>query len=260
MIDAQPRSTAASVRTECEASLRRLGVDQLDLLQVHWPPTDGTAVEEYWQGLVDLRREGKIRFAGLSNHDLGQLERAEAVGHVDCLQPPLSLIDRDAADVVDWCARNGTGVIAYSPLCSGLLTGRYTVERVAALPATDWRRSEPAFTAGLAANLEFAAILAELAEEWGSTPAAVALGWVLAFDGVSGAIVGAREPEAVDGWAGQPAFRLTDEHLDVLAAALTRTGAGHGPTRPTTTRTTITPTTVTPTTVTRTTEDAAPWD
>jgi aryl-alcohol dehydrogenase-like predicted oxidoreductase len=233
MTDARPVADAASVRAECEASLRRLGVEQIDLLQVHWPPEDETPVEEYWEALVALRNEGKIRAAGLSNHDVVQLDRAEAVGHVDSLQPPFSLIDRSAAaDVIPWCAAHGTGVIVYSPLHSGLLTGAFSAERVADLPEEDWRRRSPDFTTELAANLEVAAAVAHVAGALRATPAAVAVAWVLAWAGVSGAIVGARSPGQVDAWVSAGELSLAPEQLAQIASAVASSGAGRGPAQP----------------------------
>src|ERR1700691_1641018 len=136
----------ASLRAEVEASLRRLRVERIDLYQMHWPAEDGTPVEEYWQVFADLKREGKIRAAGLSNHDLGQLEAAESVANVDAIQPQFNLIHRDAAaDVLPWAREHEAGVIVYSPMASGLLTGAFTAERAAALDPGDWRGAPPAF-------------------------------------------------------------------------------------------------------------------
>jgi aryl-alcohol dehydrogenase-like predicted oxidoreductase len=233
MTEARQIATAQSVRAECEASLRRLGVECIDLLQVHWPPDPATPVEEYWEGLVALRKEGKIRAAGLSNHDVSQLDRAEALGHVDSLQPPFSMIDRaGGADVIPWCFEHDTGVIVYSPLHSGLLTGQFSAARVAALPVGDWRRQSPDFTDGLAANLELAAGVAALADEMGTTASALAVAWVLAWRGVSGAIVGARSPSQLDAWIRAGELRLSSDVLDQLASIVTESGAGRGPVRP----------------------------
>ncbi len=145
----------ASLRREVEASLRRLGVDRIDLYQLHWPAEDGTPLEEYWQTFADLRQEGKIRAAGLSNHSVAQLTAAEAVAHVDSLQPQFSLIHRDAAaELIPWCAAHGTGVIVYSPMGAGLLTGAFTAERAANLDQGDWRSRSGDFTGdGLTRNL-----------------------------------------------------------------------------------------------------------
>jgi aryl-alcohol dehydrogenase-like predicted oxidoreductase len=233
MTEARQIATAQSVRAECEASLRRLGVECIDLLQVHWPPEAGTPVEDYWGTLVALRAEGKIRAAGLSNHDVPQLDRAEAIGHVDSLQPPFSMINRAAgADVIPWCFEHDTGAIVYSPLHSGLLTGQFSAQRVASLAIGDWRRRSPDFTDGLDANLDLAAGVAALAEEIGTTTSALAVAWALAWDGVSGAIVGARSPAQLDAWIGAGELRLSPEVLDRLASLVTGTGAGRGPVRP----------------------------
>ena len=138
---------AASIRGEAEASLRRLGVERIDLYQMHWPPDDGTPLEAYWQTLLDLKAEGKVRAVGLSNHDAAQLEAAERLGHVDTLQPPFSAIHRDVATAeLPWCRAHDTGVIVYSPMASGLLTGAFTVERAKSLPKDDWRSRSADFT------------------------------------------------------------------------------------------------------------------
>jgi aryl-alcohol dehydrogenase-like predicted oxidoreductase len=141
---AAPRRAGApaSLRAEVETSLRRLDVERIDLYQMHWPAQDGTPVEEYWQVFQDLKREGKIRAAGLSNHDIWQLETAIGIGAVDAIQPPFSLIHRDAADdVLLWAHEHETGVIVYSPMASGLLSGAFTSERAASLAEGDWRAS-----------------------------------------------------------------------------------------------------------------------
>jgi aryl-alcohol dehydrogenase-like predicted oxidoreductase len=229
-----PRRAMApeSVRTEAEDSLRRLGVERIDLYQVHWPAEDGTPLEEYWQVMVDLRAEGKVRAIGLSNHDTHQLEIAEKVGHVDSLQPPFSAINRSAADELGWCDAHGTGAIVYSPMQSGLLTGAFSAERVASLPADDWRRSAPDFTTRLDRNLALTAALEPIAQRHGVTVAAVAVAWTLAWPGVTGAIVGARRPAQVDGWVAAADLTLTGADLDEIGAAIERTGAGRGPVRP----------------------------
>ncbi|MCO1576375.1 aldo/keto reductase [Crossiella sp. SN42] len=172
----EPTAVAApaSIRREVEGSLRRLGTERIDLYQVHWPARDGTSLEEYWQTLLELKAEGKIRAAGLSNHSAEQLTLAEKLGHVDTRQPPFSAIQRDAAaEELPWCAAHETGVIVYSPMQAGLLTGAFSRERAAALPADDWRSRSDHFTgAGLTANLALAeADLAEITEAIISTGA-----------------------------------------------------------------------------------------
>ena len=239
--DAADRSAAprrvgapASLRAEVEASLRRLRVDRIDLYQMHWPAQDGTPVEAYWQVFTDLKREGKIRAAGLSNHNIFQLEEAEEVGAVDAIQPPFSLIHRDAADdVLLWAREHDAGAIVYSPMASGLLTGSFTAERAARLQPGDWRAGHPDFTEpALSANLALANALRPVAERHGVTPAAVAVAWTLAFPGVTGAIVGARSPEQVDGWLPAATLEIKDDDLADIAAAIRATGAGTGPAAP----------------------------
>jgi aryl-alcohol dehydrogenase-like predicted oxidoreductase len=223
-----------SIRRECEASLRRLGVERIDLLQIHWPPEDGTPAEEAWGAVAGLVAEGKVRAGGVSNFSVEQLERCAAVSPVGTLQPPFSLIDRGAgADVIPWAAGHGTGVIVYSPMGSGLLTGRFSRERAASLDEGDWRRTAERFTEpALSRNLELQDALRPVAERHGTTPGAVAVAWALQWPGVSGAIVGARSPEQVDGWIGAADLRLGDEDLTALRHAVETTGAGAGPVSP----------------------------
>jgi aryl-alcohol dehydrogenase-like predicted oxidoreductase len=233
---ATPRrvGAAASLRQEVEASLKRLGVERIDLYQMHWPAQDGTPLEDYWQTLLDLKSEGKIRAAGLSNHNAAQLEAAERLGHVDTLQPPFSAVRRDIAAVeLPWCHAHETGVIAYSPMQAGLLTGRFTVERAQSLPADDWRSRNPEFTGEkLVNNLKLADALKPIAARHAATVPATAVAWALSWAGLSGAIVGARSPEQVDGWLGAATLVLTDEDLAEVAAAITASGAGTGPISP----------------------------
>ena len=224
----------ASLRREVEASLRRLGVERIDLYQMHWPAEDGTPLAEYWQAFADLRAEGKIRAAGLSNHNAAQLNVAESIGHVDSLQPPLNLIHREAAaDVIPWCAIHSTGVIVYSPMQSGILTDRFGTERVSRMAPDDWRHRSPRFQEPqLSRNIALRDALWPIAQRHGATVAAVAVAWTIAWPGVTGAIVGARSAEQVDGWIGAASLKLTGQDLDEIAAAIERTGAGSGPARP----------------------------
>lgn len=231
--DPERIADAASLRAEVEDSLRRLGVDTLDLLQVHWPSGDGTPIEDYWSTLIALKEEGKVRAIGLSNHDVEELRRAETLGHVDTLQPPFSLIAREAAsELLPWCREHGTGVIVYSPMQSGLLTGAFSPERMASLDPEDWRTKDPEFTTNLDKNLAFVERLKAVAQRSGVTPSAVAVAWVLAWDGVTGAIVGARRPSQASAWLPGATLQLSEEDLDELSGALKDTGAGSGPTRP----------------------------
>ncbi len=223
-----------SIRRECEASLRRLGIERIDLYQFHRPDDTGTPVEDSWATMVELIEEGKVRFGGVSNFKVDLLERCEAVRHVDSLQPPFSVIRRDAAaDVIPWCAEHGTGVIVYSPMQSGILTERFEKSRMATLAPEDWRRNatyfqEPNLTRGLALR----DALRPIAARHGATVSDVAIAWVLAWPGVTGAIVGARSAEQVDGWIGGATLELTPEDFDEIVAAIERTGAGSGPVRP----------------------------
>ena len=212
---------ASSLRREVEASLKRLGIEQIDLYFMHWPATDGTTVESYWQTLLELKAEGKLRAIGLSNHDVGQVVRAEALGHVDVVQPPFSAINPAAsAELLPWCAEHSTDAVVYSPMGSGLLTGAFSAERVASLASDDWRRNAPAFTTDLDKNLAIAESMAAVAGRYGVSTAAIAVAWVLGFPGVAGAIVGARTPEQVDGWVASAQISLTPEDYSDISKDL----------------------------------------
>jgi aryl-alcohol dehydrogenase-like predicted oxidoreductase len=223
-----------SIRKEVDASLKRLGVDQIDLYQFHWPDGIGTPIEESWGEMAHLINEGKVRAGGVSNFDVGLLERAERIRHVDSLQPPFSLIHRQAgADVIPWSAAHGTGVIAYSPMQSGILTDSFSRERVERMDGDDWRRRSSEFNEpSLGRNLALRDALRPIAARHGVSVSAVAIAWVLSWPGVSGAIVGARSPQQVDGWIAAGKLALIGEDLDEIAGAIVRTGAGVGPTHP----------------------------
>jgi aryl-alcohol dehydrogenase-like predicted oxidoreductase len=223
-----------SIRRGAEASLRRLQVERIDLLQVHWPAEDGTPIEVYWRTLLDLKREGKVRAVGLSNHGAAQLEAAERLGHVDTLQPPFSAIRRNvAAAELPWCAAHKTGVICYSPMQSGLLTGAFNPTRAAALPKNDWRSRSPDFTGeGLRRNLALAEALKPIAARHGVSQGAVAAAWTLAWPGVTAAIMGSRSPAQVDGWFAATTLELSQADLKQIADAIASTGAGSGPALP----------------------------
>jgi aryl-alcohol dehydrogenase-like predicted oxidoreductase len=205
---APQRRTMAGLRNQVDGSLRRLGVERIDLLQVHWPADEGPSLEEYWAALLDLKAAGKIRAAGVSNFSVAQLETARRIGHVDTVQPPLSLLNRQALeDVIPWAAEHGTGVIVYSPLESGLLSGSFDLT---ALPADDWRSRTPEFRD----RQERAAPLVErmrtIAANRGTTVAAIAVAWTLGRPGVTGAIVGARRPGQIRGWIAAADLHLND--------------------------------------------------
>jgi aryl-alcohol dehydrogenase-like predicted oxidoreductase len=225
-----------TIRREAEASLTRLGIERIDLYQFHWPDDTGTRVEDSWAEMGRLVTQGTVRAIGVSNFDVRRLDRCASVRHVDSLQPPFSLIRRDAAqDEIPWCVTHGSGVIAYSPMQSGLLTDRFTRDRVAHMPENDWRRRSPRFQEpALSRSLALRDALRPIAARHGVPVAAVAVAWTLAWPGVTGAIVGARSPEQVDGWLPAATLTLTDQDLDEIAAAIARTGAGTGPHRPST--------------------------
>jgi aryl-alcohol dehydrogenase-like predicted oxidoreductase len=226
--------TAETVRRGAEDSLRRLGLDRLDLLQIHWPDDEGNAIEPAWEEMLRLREEGLTRAVGVSNFDVGLLERCEALGHVDSLQPPFNLVSRETAEeLLPWADEHGTGVICYSPMKNGILTGSFSGARVAAMAEDDWRRSAPNFKEpALSRNLSLRDALRPIAERRGATVASVAVAWTLTWPGVGGAIVGARAPEQVDGWIGAAELRLSAADLDEIAAAVRATGAGSGPADP----------------------------
>jgi aryl-alcohol dehydrogenase-like predicted oxidoreductase len=223
-----------TIRRECEASLRRLGVERIDLYQFHWPDEGGTRVEESLGEMKRLAEEGKVRAAGVSNFTVPLLESCERVRHVDSLQPPFSMVRRGAAaDLIPWCAAHGTGVIVYSPMQAGLLTDRFTAERVSKLAEDDWRRRTPEFQEPqLSRNLRLRDALRPIAQRHNTSVAAISVAWTLSWPGVTGAIVGARSAEQVDGWIGAGEIELTRQDLDEIAHAIEETQAGSGPARP----------------------------
>jgi aryl-alcohol dehydrogenase-like predicted oxidoreductase len=228
-----PRRQAADIRQQCEASLKRLGVERIDLYQLHWPSED-VPLEESWGELLRLRDDGLAAHVGLSNHWVDQLEAAEAIGHVETLQPPFSMIKRTAGGtVLPWCADHGTGVICYSPMQAGLLTGTFTKERATALPQNDWRREHPEFQGvTLERNLALAQALKPMAEQYNVSQGTIALAWCLAWPGLTGAIVGARSPAQIDGWIAAATLELDDSAMDTLASAIEGSGAGEDPVAP----------------------------
>jgi aryl-alcohol dehydrogenase-like predicted oxidoreductase len=213
------RLKAESIRRECETSLRRLRVEAIDLYQIHWPDPDED-IEEGWATLTDLKREGKVRNIGVSNFDVAQMTRAAAIAPITSLQPRYSLLHREIeAEILPFAARENIGVIAYSPMASGLLTGAMTRERIAGLPADDWRRRHPDFQEPqLSRNLRLVRLLRAVGSQHGRTPAEVAVAWVLHNPAVTGAIVGARRPGQVRGVVGAADFRLSPRELAEVQA------------------------------------------
>lgn len=212
-----PSLKAASIKREVEDSLRRLQVDVIDLYQVHWPQPDED-IEEGWTAMAELQKAGKVRWIGVSNFNVAQLKRAQAIAPVSTLQPPYSLLKRDVEkDILPYCQSQNIGVIVYSPMQSGLLTGKMTRERVAALPEDDWRHSSPLFQEPqLSRTLELVETLREIGKRHGRTPGEVAIAWTLNNPAVTGAIVGARSPEQIEGIIGAGDFRLTPEEVEEI--------------------------------------------
>jgi aryl-alcohol dehydrogenase-like predicted oxidoreductase len=206
-----------SLRRECEGSLARLGVDAIDLYQIHWPIPDDE-VEEGWTELAELKQEGLVRHIGVSNFSVEQLERAERIAPVETLQPPYSLLDRAVEeDVLPWCQEHDVGVIVYSPMGSGLLTGKMTRERIESLPPDDWRTKSDRFREPeLSRNLELVERVQRVAERHGVEPGAVAVAWTLRHPAVDGAITGFRRPDQVDPIVVAATLELSDEDVAEL--------------------------------------------
>ncbi len=210
---------ADSIRREIEDSLRRLATDVIDLYQIHWPPNpDSPQLEEGWSTLADLMRQGKVRWIGVSNFDVKQLRRAQAIAPVTSLQSPYSLIHREVErETLPYCLREGIGVIVYSPMASGLLTGAMTRERAAKLPKDDWRRASSNFNEPkLSRNLALVERLREIGTRHGRSPGEVAIAWTLHNPAVTGAIVGARNASQAEGVMRAAELRLSDTELDEI--------------------------------------------
>jgi len=208
-----------SIRREIEDSLRRLSLDVIDLYQIHWPPDpDSPALEEGWSTLADLKREGKVRWIGVSNFNVDQLKRARKIAPVTSLQPPYSLMHREVEDeILPYCLHAGIGVIVYSPMASGLLTGAMTRERAAKLPKDDWRKANPDFNEpNLSRNLDLVEILREIAKRHNRSVGEVAIAWTLRNPAVTGAIVGARTAKQADGVMRAGDLRLNDKEVNEI--------------------------------------------
>jgi aryl-alcohol dehydrogenase-like predicted oxidoreductase len=211
---------AASIRRECEASLRRLKTDVIDLYQIHWTADDLNETIEGCRTLAALQSEGRVRWIGVSNASVEELQKLQAIARMTSLQPPYSLIHRDVeARPLPWCQREGVGVIVYSPMASGLLTGAMTRERIASLPKTDWRtRNEQFQEPKLSQNLKLVERLRAVGARHGRSAGEVAIAWTLRHQAVTGAIVGARNPKQVDGVIGAMNFRLTPPEIAAIEA------------------------------------------
>lgn len=211
-----------SIKRECEDSLRRLGVDAIDLYQIHWPEPEED-IEEGWEAMAGLKEEGKVLHIGVSNFDVSQMERCQKIAPIETLQPPYSIIRRGIEDeILPYCRDHGIGVIVYSPMASGLLSGRMTRERVENMPDDDWRKHAPDFNEPrLSRNLALVELLREIgADHGGYSPVEVAIAWTLRHPAVTAAIVGGRRPEQVDGVVGAADLTLTDGDLSRIESFL----------------------------------------
>jgi aryl-alcohol dehydrogenase-like predicted oxidoreductase len=213
--------SADSIRGEVEDSLRRLSVDVIDLYQIHWPPDpDSAALEEGWSTLADLKREGKVRWVGVSNFNVQQSQRAQAIAPMTSLQPRYSLVHREIEnEILPYCLSEGIGVLVYSPMASGLLTGAMTRERAAKLPADDWRRGHPDFTEpNLSHNLALVGRMRETANRHKRSVGEVAIAWTLRHPAVTGAIVGARNARQAEGAMRAGEVHLTEDEVNEIEA------------------------------------------
>jgi aryl-alcohol dehydrogenase-like predicted oxidoreductase len=220
--NAERRITAQSVRAECEASLRRLQVETIDLYQIHWPVDDMRENEAGWRTMAELQREGKARWIGLSNWNVEQMRVAQQIAPITSLQPPYSLLQRKIEpEILPFCQREGIGVIVYSPMASGLLTGKMTRERIAGLPESDWRSTDKRFRdPQLTHALRIVEQLRAIGDRHGRTPGEVAVAWVLANPAVTAAIVGGRSPQQVEETSRAADLRLTQAELDEIRSVL----------------------------------------
>ena len=220
------RLKADSVRAECEASLRRLKLDCIDLYQIHWPEPDED-IEEGWETMAKLQKEGKARWIGVSNFSVAQLKRIAPIAPVTSLQPPYSMLVRGSEEsLLPYTQENGIGVIVYSPMRNGLLSGSMTKERVAGFAEDDFRRRNPDFLEpALTHNLKVADLLKDIAKRHGRTAGEVAIAWTLRHPAVTAAIVGTRSPQQVDGVIGAMEFRLSQQEIGEIEAFLSSKAA-----------------------------------
>jgi aryl-alcohol dehydrogenase-like predicted oxidoreductase len=217
-----PNFSAKSIREECDVSLRRLQVSVIDLYQMHWPPVDnGPGLEEAWQTMASLQKEGKVRWIGVSNFDAAQIKRAQKIAPVTSLQPPYSMLRRQVEEeTLPHCLPQGIGVISYAPMLSGMLTGAMTRERAAALPPDDFRSRNPEFREPkLSKNLELVEVLKKIGARHGRSAGEAAIAWVLRHPAITGAIVGARNAKQAEGVFRTADFRLTPEEIAEIEKA-----------------------------------------
>lgn len=215
--------SATSVKRECEASLKRLGIEVIDIYTIHWPTPD-ERIEEAWAAIADLIQAGKVRYGGVSNFSVEQARRVASIHSVTSLQPPYSMLVRDIEhDVLPYCREKKIGVVVYSPMQNGLLTGKMTPARIDALPKKDWRRRNEHFQEPeLTPNLELVYGLSLIAEELGRTPAQIAIAWAVAGNGVTSAIVGARRPEQIEENAAASDLQLSEATIERIEELLRR--------------------------------------
>ena len=218
--------TAASLRAELEASLRRLGVERIDLYQVHWPNPENE-IEEGWETLARFKEEGKVRWIGVSNFNVEQMKRALKIAPIASLQPPYSMLRRAVeAEILPFCQAHRIGVINYSPMVSGLLTGKMTAERIAGLPADDWRKRSVEFNEPrLSRNMKLVELLREIGRPHDVEPGVVAVAWTLSNSAITAAIVGGRSAQQVEGLAPALGLRLSEEEYGRINAFLTENPA-----------------------------------
>jgi len=217
---------AASLAEELEGSLRRLGVDAIDLYQIHWPNPEAE-IEEGWETLARFREQGKVRCIGVSNFSVDQMKRVQKIAPITSLQPPYSMLRRAIEEeILPFAQANNIGVINYSPMVSGLLTGKMTAERIAAFPADDWRRRAVEFNEPrLSRNLRLVELLREIGDSHGVSPGVVAVAWTLHHPAITAAIVGGRNAQQVEGLAAALAFRLSEEEYSRINSFLAQNSA-----------------------------------
>ncbi len=212
---------ADSLQEELENSLRRLNVEVIDLYQIHWPDPEAE-IEKGWEALARFQQQGKARYIGVSNFNVNQMKRALKIAPITSLQPPYSMLNRSVeGEILPFCQRNGIGVINYSPMASGLLTGKMTAERIQKLPLDDWRRKAPQFNEPkLSRNLKLVELLRQIGNSHGIEPGVVAVAWSLHHPAITAAIVGARRPDQVEGTLKAATFRLTEDEYNLITAYL----------------------------------------
>jgi aryl-alcohol dehydrogenase-like predicted oxidoreductase len=208
---------AGSLQEEIEASLARLRLDTIDLYQIHWPNPDDE-IEEGWEMLAKLQQQGKVRYIGVSNFNVEQIKRVQKIAPVTSLQPAYSLLNRNVeAEILPYCLEQNIGVINYSPMSSGLLTGKMTAERIQNLPEDDWRKRSPNFKEPkLSRNLKLVELLKQIGDEEGVEPGVIATAWTLANPAITAAIVGARRPDQVDGTIPAASFKLKPQQIEKI--------------------------------------------